>query len=92
MSKTLCQKLKISERHLRQLILQEREKGLLIMSNSRRGGYYLPANEKEIDDFIRMNERQAMSRLKMTKAARDYKKCMKGQLKFDFEEQNDKGE
>lgn len=39
-----------SERDIRQQILNERKAGFLICSGS--AGYFLPANEKEIETFI----------------------------------------
>lgn len=85
-SRKLCEIVGVNDRQLRKMILNERESGLLIMSNAGKGGYYLPATESEIDDFIRMNEKQAFTRLKMTKSARDYKKRMRGQQKLNLEE------
>lgn len=49
----------LSERELRKQILTERNQGSLICSGS--SGYYLPANEKEIADFIQMKKKSIFS-------------------------------
>lgn len=49
----------LSERELRKQILTERNQGALICSGS--SGYYLPADDKEIDQFIQMKKKSIFS-------------------------------
>lgn len=50
-----------TERHLRRLISGLRENGELICSSSTSGGYYLPADRAEYDEF---RSREYLSRIK----------------------------
>lgn len=75
--KNLAKEVGTTERNLRKLILQERKSELLILSSS--SGYFLPGSEEEIDDFIRVTKKAAMSKLTALKAARKYKRELRGQ-------------
>ena len=55
-------------RQLRKAIQTERENGALIISSSK-GGYYLPVNDKEIEDYIRFRRREAYATFRSLKKA-----------------------
>ncbi len=64
-----------SARDLQVMISREREAGAIICSGAG-SGYWLPANEKEIRDFIRMTTNRARNTFKATLSARKYLKEM----------------
>lgn len=49
----------MSERELRKQILQERNQGALICSGS--SGYFIPATDKEIADFVQTKKKSIFS-------------------------------
>lgn len=58
-------------RTLQQIIERERRNGALILSRSSSpGGYYLPANQEELETFYRVNRAKALSTLRTLKPAR----------------------
>ena len=84
-----------NEVHLRQLcnyfnqkpvavkrqIKQERLNGSLICSN--RKGYFMASSPEEIEEFVKAEEFQALSRLAITKPFRDKLKDLPDQQHFD---------
>ncbi len=53
----LTEKMRITERKLREIITEERTAGTVICSSV--SGYYLPANRAEIEDFCHFMEKRA---------------------------------
>ncbi len=53
----LAEKMRITERKLREIITEERTAGTVICSSV--SGYYLPANRAEIEDFCHFMEKRA---------------------------------
>lgn len=62
-----------SERQLRKSIEVARRSGQLIMSSAK-GGYYLPKDRKEIEQYVRTLHKRAISILSVIKGAKDYLK------------------
>ena len=73
-----------TERAVRAAVSRERISGALILSNRQNGGYYLPANRNELREFLRSNEAQVFSTLKMLRAAREQLKVLEGQLSLEL--------
>lgn len=73
-----------SVRALRAAVAQERKHGEVILS-SKNGGYYRPATEKEIEEFIKTNSKEAKSILYGLRSAKQYLKTLqsKDQLCID---------
>ncbi len=66
-----CKRLGISnERNLRAEINSERCRGALILTNSSRGGYYLPGSREEIEEFVAIMTARAETTITSLKAAR----------------------
>ena len=62
-------------RDLRALVSQERQQGAVILSTSRNGGgYYLPANTEEVQEFIRTLDARARHTFLALRSARKYLK------------------
>ena len=62
-------------RDLRALVSQERRQGAVILSTSRNGGgYYLPANAEEVQEFIRTLDARARHTFLALRSARKYLK------------------
>lgn len=73
-----------SVRALRAAVAHERKHGAVILS-SKNGGYYRPATEKEIEEFIKTNSKEAKSILYGLRSAKQYLKMLqsKDQLCID---------
>ncbi|MDY2627786.1 MAG: hypothetical protein SOW08_05640 [Lachnospiraceae bacterium] len=69
----LCAELNIDARTLRSYILRERQSGFVILSNTRTGGYYKPATESELDEYIQMQKSQIFSRFRSIRSAQKMK-------------------
>lgn len=68
----LCRILGIKDtRSLRHLVERERKAGSVILSSCR-GGYFLPEDRREIERFIRTEQKKAISTLSSLKSARRY--------------------
>ncbi len=64
-----------SVRELQSLIAAERAAGVVILSTCNDGGgYYLPANDQEVREFIRTLESRGKNTLAALKSARTYLK------------------
>ena len=64
-----------SVRDLRDLVAKERQQGAVILSTSRNGGgYYLPANAEEVQEFIRTLDARARHTFLALRSARKYLK------------------
>lgn len=74
-----------NERDLRRDIARSREAGQIICSSPARrgGGYYLPKNRQEIEEFVSTLENHAKNTFKAISAAREALKNMEGQVCFD---------
>lgn len=74
-----------NERDLRRDIARSRAAGQIICSSPARvnGGYYLPKNRQEIEEFIFTTESRARNIFKAISAAREALKNMEGQVCFD---------
>ena len=60
-------------RDLRALVSQERQQGAVILSTSRGGGgYYLPADAEEVQEFIRTLDARARHTFLALRSARKY--------------------
>ncbi len=82
--KTLMHSTGWTERAIRAAVNRERVSGALILSNRQDGGYYLPQNRSEIQEFITSNEAQAFSTLRMLRAAREQLEASEGQLTLEL--------
>ena len=60
-----------SARELRRRIAKEREQGCVILSCPE-GGYWLPKDKQEVEEYIARTEKEANSLLDSLKSARDY--------------------
>lgn len=72
--KTLTQLLGIQDRVVRRNIAELRAKGVPIASNTKTGGYYLPANEKEAEEYIHSMNSRAINTFKSIKATKEWLK------------------
>ena len=62
-------------RDLQTLISQERQQGAVILSTSRNGGgYYLPADAEEVQEFVRTLDARARHTFLALRSARKYLK------------------
>ena len=74
-----------SVRELRERVAKERNNGVIICSGPS-GGYWLPANRKEIEDFCRLMETRASQIFSAAKSARKALSIIDGQIELnDFE-------
>ena len=81
-AKELAEKLGFpSVRVLQKNIEKARADGVLILSSTQ-GGYYLPENDAEIQEFIDTLRSRAIGIFKAIKAARRYMGETKGQMSF----------
>lgn len=70
-------------RQLRLAIEMERRSGAVILSTQDpvRGGYYLPANQEELDSYIAEMEARARTTLELLRTAKRFRKLhMDGQI------------
>lgn len=63
-------------------IAKARDNGQVILSSTS-GGYYLPANDDEVREFIGALQARAIGTFKAIKSARKYLKEDKAQMSFD---------
>ena len=75
-----------SVRALQKDIEKARESGQLILSAST-GGYYLPADDAEIKEFIATLKSRALMTLRAIKHARQYLNETKGQMSLETEKE-----
>jgi len=81
-AKELAEKLGFpSVRTMQKSIEKARAEGMLILSNPA-GGYYLPENDAEIEEFVATLRSRAIGIFKAIKAARQYMNETKGQMSF----------
>lgn len=67
-AKELCASLGLDDRRLRICITRERENGAPIISTfSGRGGYYRPADQKELDEYYNTTRKRALRTLSLLK-------------------------
>lgn len=71
-----------SIRSLQADIAKSREAGQIILSSTS-GGYYLPANDEEIEEFIAVLRARAINTLRVLKSARERLNETKGQISLD---------
>lgn len=69
-------------RSLQADIAKSRNSGQIILSSTA-GGYYLPATDEEIEEFIAVLRARAANTFKALKSAREYLNKTKGQMSFD---------
>lgn len=72
-TRTLCSITGLSVRKLRAEIAKERKEGKLIASSSK-GGYYLPADRQEVEEFVRTLDSKSRSIMMALQSARKYLK------------------
>ena len=74
-----------NERRLREDIAKRRSEGQIICSsfNGKNGGYYLPENRQEIEEFLLSMEKHAKNTFNAIKAARKALKQIDGQMVID---------
>ena len=75
-----------STRALRAEIAKARAEGQLICSSTK-GGYYLPATRKELQDFIKTMEGHAKGVYRALKTARETMRQIEGQLSLTEEDE-----
>ena len=63
-------------------IAKSRNTGQVILS-SVQGGYYLPADDSEVEEFVAVLRARAINTFRALKSAREYLKEDKGQISFD---------
>ena len=81
-SQELAQMLGFSDtRALRADIAKSRQEGQVIISSTS-GGYYLPANLKEVADFVRSLEARAKNTFAAIQSARQALEALPGQLEM----------
>ena len=71
-----------SIRTLQADIAKSRDAGQVILSSSA-GGYYLPANDEEIEEFIAVLRARAINTLRAIKSAKGLLNETKGQISLD---------
>lgn len=69
-------------RALQSDISRSRDNGQIILSSTS-GGYYLPANDDEVREFIGALRARAINTFRALKSAREYLKEDKAQISFD---------
>lgn len=69
-------------RSLQADIARSRNEGQVILSSAK-GGYYLPANDEEIQEFVSILQAREINTLRVLKSAREHLKRDKGQICFD---------
>ena len=69
-------------RGLQMDIAKARDNGQVILSSTS-GGYYLPANDEEVREFIGALQARAIGTFRALKSAREYLKEDKAQMSFD---------
>lgn len=65
----LCVELHCNERQLRKMVADERNQGFIICSQTN-GGYFLPKSKKELEQFVKSLNKQAISILKAIQGAK----------------------
>ena len=72
----LAMTLGISSRAVKKMVQKLRDGGMVILSSAE-GGYFIPSNDneglKEVNRYIKMMERQAMSRFDRVRSARRWR-------------------
>lgn len=63
-------------------IAKSRNAGQVILS-SVQGGYYLPIDDSEVEEFVAVLRARAINTFRALKSAREYLKEDKGQMSFD---------
>lgn len=63
-------------------IARARNAGQVILSSTA-GGYYLPCNDSEVEEFIAVLRARAIGTFRALKSAREYLKEDKAQMSFD---------
>lgn len=71
-----------SVRGLRGAVARERKAGAVILSNPY-GGYYLPGNREEVEEFVREQDRKARSIMVALQSARQYLKADENQISIE---------
>ena len=69
-------------RALQSDISRSRDNGQIILSSTA-GGYYLPANDEEVREFVGALQARAIGTFRALKSAREYLKEDKAQMSFD---------
>lgn len=70
--KELSKLLSVSDRNLRVIIADLRALGVPIISNTDKGGYYLPSNEYEAREYIKSMNNRAINTFKSIKATKHW--------------------
>ena len=91
-TKDLCEAVGgVSVRELRKMVADERMAGAVIASSST-GGYYIPSNRSEIEEFVRTLDSKARSIMVVLRSARKFLKMTMDEdqmtLQLDKTEQN----
>lgn len=64
----------INDRTIRNTIADLRASGIPIISNTNKGGYYLPATQEEAQEYISSMENRAINTFKSVKATKEWLK------------------
>ena len=71
-----------SVRGLRGAIARERKAGAVILSNPY-GGYFLPGNKQEVEEFVKEQDRKARSIMVALQSARQYLRADENQISIE---------
>jgi biotin operon repressor len=83
----LCSYYGVSERVVRKFLHHARTNGIPILSSTKYGGYYLPKDQKEAQEFIRSQTNRAKACFASLKAVKEYVKSIdnSGQMSLDMD-------
>lgn len=70
-----------NERTVRKIIAEERKQGAIILSCPK-GGYYLPKNKEEVENYVKFISKEAKTSLYNLKPCRSYLNNDENQLSF----------
>ncbi len=70
--KELSKLLSVSDRNLRVIIADLRALGVPVISNTDKGGYYLPATKEEASEYIKSMNNRAINTFKSVKATKEW--------------------
>lgn len=84
----LCSYYGASDRIVRKFLHYARVNGIPVLSSTKYGGYYLPKDQHEAQEFIRAQTNRAKACFASLKAAKEYVKTAEsdGQISLDINE------
>lgn len=83
----LCAYYGIEDRALRSFLHYARTNGVPVLSSTKHGGYYLPKDQQEAQEFIKAQSNRAKACFASVKAAKEYVKAIENcdQISLDAE-------